>query len=69
MRKKLITEKSGQALDQAPQGSGQGPKLVSVQEVFGLCSYIQGSTFRLPRVESGGGLADPCGPLTSQDIL
>ena len=35
IRKKFFTESAGEALEQAAQGSGHGPKPVAVQEVFG----------------------------------
>lgn len=44
IREKFFTCGSGQALEQAPQGSGHGPKPVGVQETFGQCSSIYGLT-------------------------
>ena len=35
---KALHREGGQAVEQAPQGSGHGPKPVNVEEVFGQCS-------------------------------
>ena len=56
-------------LEQAPQGSCDGLKTVSVQGALGPCSEIYGLNFKLPGVESGVGLNDPHGFLPTWDIL
>jgi len=63
IREKVLHRGSGEALEQAPQGSGHGPKPVAVPEAFRQCSWMHGSTFRLPCVEGDPSLnlKDPSG--------
>lgn len=56
----------GQALEQASQGSGHGPKCLGVRERFGKCSETDCLTFRLPCVKSR--INDTPGSLPIQDL-
>lgn len=53
---KVLYWEGGEALEQAPRGSGHGPKPGRVQEGFGQHPSMYGLAFRSACVESGIGL-------------
>ena len=65
---KVLHSEGGQALGQAPQGSGHGTEPDRAQEAFGLFSQTYGLISGWSHVEPGVGLDDPCGFLPTQDI-
>ena len=68
-QEKVLHQEAGQALRQAPRGSGHGIELARVQEASGQHSQSCGLIFGWSCVEPGVGLDSLYGFLPSQDIL
>ena len=68
-QEKVLHQEWGQAVEQPPQGSGNGTELAGVQEVSEQCSQTYNLISGWSCVEPGVGLDDPYGSIPTQDIL
>ena len=64
VRERFFTRGSS-GVEQAPQGSGHGPKLPQVQEAFGQCSWTYSLIFGWSCVQPGAGLDNHCASLAT----